>query len=173
MTGLKFQSEKDLQDHCIRVLRSKGIQVKDEVWCDGIRADLVTSEAVIELKKVLNRDSLYQALGQASAYNQELKRNQIWIVGQYPTDSTSKQQAIKIATEIEKNAKVTVSFIDDDEFWNEYTSRGEWETWRYVCLFVGLLFIALAFTSWNSRKCSAPRQVSEVQILVEADKRQV
>jgi len=145
MTGLKFQSEKDLQDHCIRVLRSKGIQVKDEVWCDGIRADLVTSEAVIELKKVLNRDSLYQALGQASAYNQELKRNQIWIVGQYPTDSTSKQQAIKIATEIEKNAKVTVSFIDDDEFWNEYTSRGEWGDMEIRLFVCGATFYSLSF----------------------------
>jgi len=170
---LRFSTERDLQNHCIRVLRSKGIHAKEEVWNGDIRADIVTSKAVIECKKILDRDSLYQAYGQASAYQKNLRREEIWIVGQYPADPTAKAQAIKIAKEIEKNANVTVSFIDDDEFWNEHTSREGWATWRYVCLFAGLLCLALAFTSWNSQKCRSPSQSSEIQMSIEAGKRQV
>jgi len=168
----RFSTERELQDHCLRVLKSKGIHCREEVWNGDIRADIVTSKAVIECKKTLDRESIYQAFGQAQTYRQNLKREEIWIVGQYPTDLASKTQAIKIAKEIEKNANVTVSFIDDDEFWNETYSKGEWETWRYLCLFVGLLFIALSFTSWNSRKCRSPSKSSQIQMLTEAGKRQ-
>ena len=146
----------------MRVLRSKGIPCKEEVWNGDIRADIVTSKAVIECKKTLDRESIYQAYGQAQAYRQNLKREEIWIVGQYPTDPRAKEQAIKIAKEIEKNSQVTVSFIDDDEFWNE-DQRGGFETWRYVCLFVGILILLLAFTSWNNKKCSATSQSFEIQ----------
>jgi hypothetical protein len=157
-TGLRFQSEKDLQDHCLMVLRSKGIQCKEEVWCDGIRADIVTPDAVVELKKVLDREALYQAFGQATAYNQKLKRNQIWIVGQYPKDSTAKEQAIKIAKEIEKDSKVLISFVDDDEFWTVNHSSGfPLETWRLVCLVVGVIMLLFAYQGWISKKCPAPQ----------------
>jgi hypothetical protein len=170
---LRFSSERDLQNHCIRVLRSKGIQAKYEVWNGDIRADIVTSRAVIECKKVLDRESIYQAYGQASAYQRNLKREEIWIVGQYPIDLIAKAQAIKIAKEVEKNAKVTVSFIDDDEFWKEDHSTGEWELWRYVCLFLGLVFIALAFTNWNKQKCSAAARDPQVQQNTTLEKMQV
>jgi hypothetical protein len=83
LTAQRFQSERELQDYCIRVLRSKGIHCKAEVWNGDIRADIVTSRAVIECKKILDRDSIYQAYGQAQAYRQNLKRGEIWIVGQY------------------------------------------------------------------------------------------
>jgi hypothetical protein len=171
--ALRFSSERDLQNYCIRVLRSKGIQAKDEVWNGDIRADIVTSRAVIECKKVLDREAIYQAYGQASAYQRNLQREEIWIVGQYPIDPTAKAQAIKIAREVEKNTKVTVSFIDDDEFWKEDFSTGEWELWRYVCLFLGLVFIALAFTSWNNKKCSATSQSHLVQQKITSEKRQI
>lgn len=159
----RFSSERDLQDYCMRVLRSKGIQCKEEVWNGDIRADIVTSKAVIECKKILDRDSIYQAFGQAQAYRQNLKRDEIWIVGQYPTDLTAKTQAIKIAKEIEKTSNVTVSFIDDDEFWTEDDLREKWETWRYVCLFLGILLLLLALTSWDRKKCPATSQSFDIQ----------
>ncbi len=159
----RFSSERELQDYCIRVLRSKGIQCKEEVWNGDIRADIVTPKAVVECKKILDRDSIYQAFGQAQAYRQNLKREEIWIVGQYPTDPAAKAQAIKIAKEIEKNGHVTVSFIDDDEFWKEDYRRGGFETWRYVCLFLGILFLLLAFTSWNRKRCAATSQSFDIQ----------
>lgn len=165
----RFSTERDLQEHCTRVLRSKGIPCKQEVWNGDIRADIVTGRAVIECKKILDRDSLYQAFGQAQTYRQNLKREEIWIVGQYPTDFTAKEQAIKIAKEIEKNANVTVSFIDDDPFWNE-EQRGRFETWRYVSLFAGIFLLFLAFTNWNSRKCPATSQSFKVQHVVESQK---
>jgi hypothetical protein len=98
----RFSSERDLQDYCMRVLKSKGIHCREEVWNGDIRADIVTTRAVIECKKILDRESIYQAFGQAQTYRQNLKREEIWIVGQYPTDPRAKEQAIKIAKEIEK-----------------------------------------------------------------------
>jgi hypothetical protein len=169
----RFSSERELQDYCIRVLRSKGIHCKAEVWNGDIRADIVTSRAVIECKKILDRDSIYQAYGQAQAYRQNLKREEIWIVGQYPIDLRAKEQAIKIAQEIEKNANVTVSFIDDDEFWNEDYQRGEWATWRYICLFMGILFLLLALTRWNHKKCPATSQSFEIHQTPNSDERVV
>jgi hypothetical protein len=170
---LRFSSERDLQNYCLRVLRSKGIQAKDEVWNGDIRADIVTSRAVIECKKILDREAIYQAYGQASAYQRNLRREEIWIVGQYPTDPTAKAQAIKIAKEVEKNATVTVSFIEDDEFWKEDHSTGEWELWRYICLFLGLVFIALAFANWSKPKCSAASRSSQGQQQIPLEKRQI
>jgi len=47
----RFSTERELQDHCLRVLKSKGIHCREEVWNGDIRADIVTSKAVIECKK--------------------------------------------------------------------------------------------------------------------------
>lgn len=168
----RFSSERELQDYCIKVLRSKGIPCKEEVWNGDIRADIVTSTAVIECKKVLDRESIYQASGQAQAYNQNLKRKEIWIVGQYPTDPTAKAQAIKIAKEVEKNPNVTVSFIEDEEFWIENYPKEKRETWRYICLFIGLLSLALAVVNHNGQKCRSPAQSFKPAMTFEAGKEQ-
>jgi hypothetical protein len=169
MTAQRFETEKALQDYCLMVLRSKGIQAKEEVWNGSIRADIVTSTAVIELKKVLNREALYQALGQAKAYQNNLGKKEIWIVGQYPQSSTEKEQAIKIARELEKDETVIVSFIDDDEFWTvKNSSEFSLETWRLMCLLVGVIMIIFAYQGWVSRKCPAPltpQQVSQALAL--------
>jgi hypothetical protein len=137
---MKFQSEADLQEHCLTVLRSKNIRASSEVWVGGIRADIVTPDAVIELKKVLDRDSLYQALGQAHAYNASLHRSQIWLVGQSPADPFTRAQAEKIAREIERNDRVRVSFVDQDEFWQleESARSGEVPAWLWLALVLAI-----------------------------------
>ncbi len=115
---MRFESEAALQAYCLDVLRSRGITAQEEVWTGGIRADILTSDCVYELKKVLNRESLYQALGQATAYNQNFKRKHICIVGQSPTDPAEFQQAINISKAI-SNDVVRVSFVDHDSFWHQ------------------------------------------------------
>lgn len=114
---MQFDSEAALQAHCLNVLKSRGIEAQEEVWTNGIRADIVTPECVYELKKVLNRETLYQALGQATAYNQNLNRKYICIVGQSPSDPNEFQQAIAIAKAI-SNENIRVSFVDRDLFWS-------------------------------------------------------
>ncbi|MBE9182450.1 hypothetical protein IQ268_28275 [Oculatella sp. LEGE 06141] len=126
---MKFSTEKELQNYCLRVLRSKGIQCSEEVECGDIRADIVIPQAVIELKKVLNREGIYQALGQATAYNRHLKRPEIWLVGQRPIAVQERAQAERLAQEIEQDRSITVSFIDDP-FWEE--------SMPYQNLFAGL-----------------------------------
>ena len=115
--AMEFASEAALQVYCLEVLKSKGIAAQAEVWTNGIRADIVTDDSVYELKKVLTREAIYQAFGQASAYNQTLKRRYICIVGQSPNHPAEFEQAVHIAKAI-STATVRVSFIDHDSFWN-------------------------------------------------------
>ncbi|NJL19593.1 MAG: hypothetical protein HC895_00255 [Leptolyngbyaceae cyanobacterium SM1_3_5] len=113
---MEFNSEKDLQNYCLEVLRSKGIQPKEEVWCNGLRADIVIDRAVIELKKTLTRDAIFQAVGQGERYQKRLKKDELWIVGQMPKDSDSAKSALHTARELAKEG-IRVSFVDRDAYW--------------------------------------------------------
>ena len=113
---LRFSSEKQLQDYCLAVLRSKGIPAQAEVWCGNVRADIVTDRAVMELKKVLDRSAIYQAYGQAMVYQKFLNKAEVWLVGQTPNDPTERATAFTVAKEISAH-NVKVSFIESDFFW--------------------------------------------------------
>lgn len=113
---MHFNSEKELQDYCLQVLRSKGIQPKEEVWCGGLRADIVIDRAVIELKKTLTRDAIFQAVGQGERYQKRLKKDELWIVGQMPKDYESARSALHTARELAKEG-IRVSFVDRDAYW--------------------------------------------------------
>lgn len=113
---MEFNTEKELQDYCLAVLRSKGIQPKEEVWCGGLRADIVIDRAVIELKKTLTRDAIFQAVGQGERYQKRLKKNELWIVGQMPKDDESARSALHTARELAKEG-IRVSFVDRDVYW--------------------------------------------------------
>ncbi|NJL20552.1 MAG: hypothetical protein HC895_06655 [Leptolyngbyaceae cyanobacterium SM1_3_5] len=113
---MEFNSEKELQDYCLAVLRSKGIQPKGEVWCNGLRADIVIDRAVIELKKTLTRDAIFQAVGQGERYQKRLRKDELWIVGQMPKDDQSARSALHTARELAKEG-IRVSFVDRDVYW--------------------------------------------------------
>lgn len=113
---MEFNSEKDLQDYCLQVLRSKGIQPREEVWCGGLRADIVIDRAVIELKKTLTRDAIFQAVGQGERYQKRLRKDELWIVGQMPKDEESARSALHTARELAKEG-IRVSFVDRDTYW--------------------------------------------------------
>ena len=114
---MRFATERSLQDYCLQVLRAKGIVAQAEVWTDrGVRADIVTDDAVIELKKVLNRDGIYQAVGQAMTYQKHFRRPLLWIVGQMPSSPAERATALSVAKAVSGNG-VRVSFIEQDPFW--------------------------------------------------------
>lgn len=113
---MEFNSEKELQNYCLQVLRSKGIQPKEEVWCGGLRADIVIDRAVIELKKTLTRDAIFQAVGQGKIYQSRLNKDELWIAGLLPKDAESARSALHTARELSKEG-IRVSFVDRDAYW--------------------------------------------------------
>lgn len=120
-TTLQFGSERQLQDYCLAVLKSKNIAAREEVWCGNVRADIVTDRAVLELKKVLDRASIYQAYGQVMLYQRSLNKAEVWIVGQTPIDAAERAIALTVAREISAR-NVKVSFIESDPFWRMRSS---------------------------------------------------
>lgn len=113
---MEFSSEKDLQNYCLHVLKSKGINAQSEVWCGGLRADIVIDRAVIELKKTLTRDAIFQAVGQGERYQKRLRKDELWVVGQMPKDYESARSALHTARELAKEG-IRVSFVDRDAYW--------------------------------------------------------
>lgn len=155
---MDFNSEKELQDYCLSILRSKGITARSEVWCGGLRADIVIDRAVIELKKVLTRDSIFQAVGQGKIYQSRLKKDELWIVGQMPKDYQSFKSALHTAKELAKEG-IRVSFVDRDAYWQAGNYQPvlpqfpqislRWLEQYRVALVVG--FIILTLLVWDAK----------------------
>lgn len=167
---MDFNSEKELQDYCLQILRSKGITAQSEVWCGGLRADIVIDRAVIELKKTLTRDSIFQAVGQGKIYQSRLKKEELWIVGQMPKDLNSFKSALHTARELAKEG-IRVSFVDRDAYWqaNIYQpllpqlprfSLGWIERYR-VAIAVGFIILALLVWETKTRSVKEPIYMSK------------
>ena len=140
-----FQTEADLQDYCLQVLESKGFSPQSEVWVsEGLRADIVCDRTIYELKKVLTRDTLYQAFGQGTAYLAASGLNRLVIVGQLPTGS-AKEVARSTARHLEQvNRKLAISFVEHDPFWEIENPRGfGFQRWRLVFSAVGAVLLTL------------------------------
>ncbi len=106
--------EEDIRTQIEAWLKQQGVSVEREVVCgNGIRADLVTSDTVIEVKKYLNRGALYQAYGQGAAYQKLLKKPNLLIVGLAPATEAKYQEAQRIAENIRTDA-VKVVFLEKD-----------------------------------------------------------
>lgn len=155
---MNFSTERELQDYCLLVLRSKGVNAQSEVWCGGLRADIVIDRAVIELKKVLTRDSIFQAVGQGKIYQSRLQKAELWIVGQSPKDDGSFRSALHTARELAKEG-IRVSFVDRDAYWQIATAQPfvpqlpqisfDWmERYRVA---IAVAFIILALLVWDSK----------------------
>lgn len=109
--------EEDIRRYIEDWLKQKGIATEREVACgSGVRADLVTSDTVIEVKKQLNRGTIYQAYGQGVAYQTLLKKPKLIIIGLAPSSDTRYQEAQRIAENV-RSDKVEVVFIDKDPRW--------------------------------------------------------
>jgi hypothetical protein len=165
---MRFSTERELQNYCLEVLKSKGIEAKQEVMTGGLRADIVTDSAVLELKKTLTRDAIFQALGQGSIYQKRLGKRELWIVGMSPRDSEQLRSAQHTANELAREG-VKVSFVDVDSYWNK--SRFNTQRWS-VTEFVEknkstllLAFIILCLMVWSAKnKESQPQQQTESKL---------
>lgn len=108
------------EELCTRIeawLKQKGIAVQREVVCgNGIRADLVTPDTVIEVKTYLNRGNLYQAHGQGTTYQKLLNKPKLMIIGLAPTSDAKYREAQRIAENI-RSKTVEVIFLDKDPRW--------------------------------------------------------
>ncbi|NJL22990.1 MAG: hypothetical protein HC895_22675 [Leptolyngbyaceae cyanobacterium SM1_3_5] len=172
-TQMNFNSEKELQDYCLQVLRSKGMQPKEEVWCNGLRADIVIDRAVIELKKTLTRDNIFQAVGQGERYQKRLRKEELWIVGQLPKDSESARSALHTARELAKEG-IRVSFVDRDVYWQEREPNDIYPGFRpqlpqlprlsfswleQYRVAIAVCFIILALLVWDTKDRPAKEEI--------------
>lgn len=118
--------EKDLQHYIGDRLRQRGFSVQLEVKANGGRADIVTNwqgGAVIEVKKYLDRDTIYQASGQLGLYGLNNKYKLI-IMGFLTPDANAQTSALKTASMIEQNQRVKVIFVNLEDEWIPGNTHG-------------------------------------------------
>lgn len=114
---MQLQHEEDIRQYIEARLKQKGVAFEREVACgNGIRADLVTADTVIEIKRRLNRGALYQAYGQGVAYQKLLKKPKLLIIGLAPSSESKYQEAQRIAENV-RTESVEIVFIDRDPRW--------------------------------------------------------
>lgn len=114
---MELKQETDIRQYIETWLKQQGIPAEREVVCgNGVRADLVTPDTVIEIKKYLNRGAIYQALGQGVAYQTLLNKPKLLIIGLAPPSEKRYQEAQRIAENI-RTETVQVVFIDKDPKW--------------------------------------------------------
>ena len=124
-----FELEEHLQDHCIAVLTQKGIPCNKELYLNGLRADIVTPDAIIECKKILTRDAIWQAYGQAREYADRTGKPRVIIVGQSP--SSEKALNVAMCTADQLQGKAEISFIDTDPYWQLLPEVPDWVVPEY------------------------------------------
>lgn len=142
----KFPSnwqEKHLQDYIDKRLKQLGYTTETEVWCGENcgRADIVADppmppkqelsevgeEAepnypgdIIEVKKKLTREDIFQARGQAESYQKLIKSSvegklrNITVIGMAPTDSEEYRKA-SVAKKLCLQSGIDVIFINEEE----------------------------------------------------------
>lgn len=121
---VKWQ-ERDLQLYLMRCLEDRGFQVKDEVKINGGRADIVSDylgNSIIEVKKHLDRDTIYQAVGQLHLYGLGNVR-QLVIMGFLTSDFNKRESALTTASMIQQDTRYSVIFVNVEKEWYPGTSR--------------------------------------------------
>jgi hypothetical protein len=76
-----FTSEREIEDRWCRYLDSQGVAYRRQVTTPCGRADIVTEEAVYEVKLLLTRGALFKAVGQVTLYAAALNKRRRVIVG--------------------------------------------------------------------------------------------
>ena len=111
--------KKSLQKYLAKCLTRQGIPHLTELGFrnNNCRADIVTVDAIIEIKLHLNRSQLYMAYGQVSLY-QKLSIQEgfpipwLWIIGQRPQNDADYEGAKRLAqTIVSTTSKCTVTFL--------------------------------------------------------------
>ena len=116
--------EEDLQRYIANRLQARGYKAELEVQCDGGRADIVTNwiagfgeVSIIEVKKYFNRETLYNASGQAHSYKTSLptrypSSRKLVLMGMLTYQQSDQQSAINTAVYITKSTEAKVIFVN-------------------------------------------------------------
>jgi hypothetical protein len=90
------RNEKAIEIALGQSLEEQGIPVRYQVACDAGIADIVTPDAIYEIKDTLDRTSIYSALGQIIIYRQQINpQAKTFIVGRpSPTMRAKQREAI-------------------------------------------------------------------------------
>ncbi|MBD6621287.1 hypothetical protein FNW02_37785 [Komarekiella sp. 'clone 1'] len=111
--------ERDLQKYISDRLTQRGFQTHLEVQANGGRADIVTSwqgGAIAEVKKYLDRDTIYQAVGQLNLYGLN-NTHKLVVMGFLTPDARAQPSALKTASMVEQNPRISVIFVNLQEEW--------------------------------------------------------
>lgn len=140
--------EKHLQDYINKRLIHLGYKTEPEVWCGENcgRADIVADLPdkpdypgdLIEVKRWLTREDIFQARGQAESYQKLIKSNvegklrNITVIGMAPTDPEEYRKA-SVAKKLCIQSGIDVIFVNEEEiFYPSYArvSVGVEQTWQ-------------------------------------------
>jgi hypothetical protein len=119
--------EKDLQNYIAQRLTQRGFHTQTEVQANGGRADIVTNwqsgamptaggYAIVEVKKYLDRDTIYQAVGQLNLYGLN-NTHKLIVMGFLTPDARAQPSALKTASMVEQNPRIQVVFVNTESEW--------------------------------------------------------
>jgi hypothetical protein len=111
--------ERDLQQYLGDRLKERGFTTHLEVQANGGRADIVTNwqgGAIAEVKKYLDRDTIYQAVGQLNLYGLN-NTHKLVVMGFLTPDASSQPSALKTASMVEQNPRIQVVFVNTESEW--------------------------------------------------------
>nr|MDZ8061884.1 hypothetical protein [Nostoc sp. EkiNYC01] len=139
--------EKHLQEYLANRLEQLGFAAQRERSANGGFADIVTNwngATIIEVKKYLDRNTIYQAAGQLGLYGQNNQHNLV-VMGFLTTKSAEEQKsAFSTASMIQQNPRFKVIFVNLVQEWHpDYKIR-------VSRLWFKIPSLALSFPSFTS-----------------------
>jgi len=111
--------EKHLQQYISARLKERGFITQQEAPANGGRADIVTNwqgGSIIECKKYLTRETIYQAVGQLNLYGLN-NTHKLVVIGFLTPDAREQPSALKTASMVEQNQRIQVIFVNLQEEW--------------------------------------------------------
>ncbi|MCC5639801.1 hypothetical protein LC593_29045 [Nostoc sp. CHAB 5844] len=111
--------EKHLQQYISDRLKERGFITQQEAPANGGRADIVTNwqgGSIIECKKYLDRDHIYQAVGQLNLYGLN-NTHKLVVMGFLTPDAREQPSALKTASMVEQDRRIQVVFVNLQEEW--------------------------------------------------------
>ncbi|AUB41953.1 hypothetical protein COO91_08044 [Nostoc flagelliforme CCNUN1] len=111
--------ERDLQEYLAKRLTERGFHTQTEVQANGGRADIVTNwqgGAIVEVKKYLDRDTIYQAVGQLNLYGLN-NTHKLVVMGFLTPDAKGQPSALHTASFVEQNPRIQVVFVNTEDEW--------------------------------------------------------
>jgi hypothetical protein len=117
-------SEDDIRIFIVEKLRASRDSVSYEKKCtgNGGRYDILSKRyGVIEVKRILSRNYLYQALGQGYYYQKSLKKKKLVLAGFAPIKD--RESIIKLAEDLKETLGIEVWFLNLKRYSPDFLHR--------------------------------------------------